>query len=283
MILIADSGSSKTHWVLETEQGLKEFFTIGINPFFVTEEIVHNELDMSGIKEYAGQVSEILFYGASCSSDDRKEKIRVIFKSYFTHAKKILVDHDLVASCLALFGDKPGIACIIGTGSNSCVWDGKEVTANVPALGYILGDEAAGVYIGKEILRHYLYETLPEPIHDWIKKEYRIDKEDVFNAVYKGDFPNKYLASFSTVAEKFRSDPFIQDILHIGFNEFIVYHILCYPESESLPIGCVGSIAEVFRKEFEEELENEGLRLSLVIQSPIHNLVQYHLGRISSM
>ncbi|MFY7860921.1 MAG: hypothetical protein ACOVP5_01745 [Chitinophagales bacterium] len=278
MILLADSGSSKTHWILKSNDGMKEFHTKGINPFFVTPEFVHSELDFAGIGEVKSKITKIIFYGASCSSDDRKQYIQDIFQSYFLNATDIIIDHDLVASCLALFGNKPGIACIIGTGSNSCVWNGIDITANVPALGYILGDEASGAAMGKEILKHYIYKTLPVEIQDYIYKEYGINKEDIFNSVYKDELPNRFLASFSRVAYAFREAPFIQQIIRNGFQDFIRFHITCYQESKTLAIGSVGSISEVFREEFESELAKFNLKLSIVVKEPINNLVKYHFG-----
>jgi N-acetylglucosamine kinase-like BadF-type ATPase len=277
MILIADSGSSKTHWKLKTDDGMKDFYCLGINPFFASENFVFSELDKSGLSQYKNQVHEIIFYGSGCSSADRKQYITHIFQSYFTHAKNIIVDHDLKAACIALFGNNPGIACIIGTGSNSCVWDGKEITANVPALGYILGDEASGSYIGKEILKHYIYHTLPEEISRFIHVEYQVDKEDIFNAVYKSELPNRYLASYAKVASAFKSNAFIQEIIHRGFQEFVQYHIACYPESNHLSIGAIGSIADVFRDEFEVELSKLNLKLDILVKDPIENIVHYHL------
>jgi len=276
MILLADSGSSKTHWVLKSKDGLKEFHTKGINPFFVTPEFVHSELDFAGIGSFKSKISKIIFYGASCSSDDRKQYIHDIFQDYFPNAEEIMIDHDMVASCLALFGNKPGIACIIGTGSNSCVWNGQVITSNVPALGYILGDEASGAAMGKEILKHYIYETLPTEIHEYIYKEYGLKKDDIFNAVYKQELPNRFLASFSKVASVFRQDNFIQQLIRNGFRDFIQFHIICYPESKTLPIGSVGSIAEVFREELESELAQFNLNLNIVIKEPIGNLVKFH-------
>lgn len=277
MILIADSGSSKTHWKLQTPEGIQDFYSLGINPFFVDEAFVFSELDKSGLKSYSDQIKKVIFYGSGCSSEDRNDYIKGIFKAYFPQAKDITVDHDMKAACIALFGHQPGIACIIGTGSNSCVWDGETITANVPALGYILGDEASGSYIGKDILKHFIYQTLPTEISDYISKEYHVNKEDIFNAVYKGELPNRYLASYSKVASEFKAHPFIQEIIQRGFCEFIQYHIACYPESKSYPIGCIGSIASVFKDEFETELAKQGLKLSSLVKDPIENLLKYHL------
>lgn len=276
MKLIADSGSSKTHWCLIQDQGdIVEYHTIGFNPFFVTEDIVTKELDDKGFRAIKNQVKEILFYGAGCSNIERNQFLQTIFSQYFTSAETITVDHDMLGACIALFNQNEGIACILGTGSNSCVYDGKNITQNVAALGYILGDEAGGAYFGKEILKHYIYKTVPKDIYEYMSLELKLDKEDIFNAIYKEALPNRYMASFSTIFSKFRTHEFIQNILMKGFDEFIQYHILCYPESKKYPIGMVGSIAFHFREEIERALKRYDLKLHTVLKSPIEGIVKY--------
>jgi glucosamine kinase len=249
---------------------------MGINPFFADKDFVFTELDKTNLKEYSSQIDKIIFYGAGCSSEDRNQYLKDIFQAYFPSCKDIKVDHDMMAACLALFGDGNGIACIIGTGSNSCVFEKGEITQNVPALGYILGDEASGAFIGKEILKHYIYKTMPDEIYSYIKNTIKLDKEDVFEGVYKLPLPNRYLASFSTIASEFRTTDFIQAILKQGFDEFTRYHILCYPEAQKYPIAAVGSIAEVFQSEFEAVLTSYDLKLAKVDRAPVEALVAYY-------
>lgn len=277
MILIAESGSSKTKWILKDETTDIMVETRGINPFFATEEFIYSELNSSELESYRGQVQRIVFFGAGCSHEDRNNFLKTIFGSYFQNAKDILVEHDMLAAGIALFGHESGIACIIGTGSNSCVFENGKVVQNVPALGYILGDEASGAYIGKEILRHYIYKTLPKEIYDFIHKKYAIDKEDIFEAVYKKPLPNRYLASFATVASEFRGTAFIQHVLSEGFNVFIKYHILCYPESKNYPIGFVGSIAAVFEEELQNCMTKHGLTVHKIENNPIQSLARFYI------
>lgn len=282
MILIADSGSSKTHWKLQMENEILDFYSLGINPFFATEEFIHSELNHSGLGAYKEKIHKIIFYGSGCSSEERNRYVSDIFRKYFPNTEDIYIDHDMKAASIALFGNEKGIACIIGTGSNSCVWNGHDITANVPALGYILGDEASGASIGKELLKHYIYHTLPMEISDYIRREYQIDKEDIFEAVYQKPLPNRYLAQYAKVATEYRDTRFVQEIIHKGFRDFVSYHIACYPESKTYPIGAVGSIASVFRREFEVALSEVNLTLSMVVKDPIDNLVRYHLGNAKS-
>jgi len=279
MILIAESGSSKTQWRLVGTDGQIAIETRGINPFFVDEKFVHNELEQSDLRNYKSKVGKIIFYGSGCSSEDRNDYLKNIFKKYFESCAEITVDHDMMAACIALFGDKEGLACIIGTGSNSCVYDGSKIIHNVPALGYVLGDEASGSFIGKEILKHYIYKTLPDEIYQYIYMTYKIDKEDIFESVYKQILPNRYLASYATVAYQYRNTDFIQSILKRGFDEFVDYHVVCYQESKSFPIAAVGSIAAVFKEEFENSLSRYDLVLTKINRNPVDALVHYFINK----
>lgn len=276
MWLIAESGSSKTQWRILNQQTIISSETKGINPFFASKEFILGELESSGLAPYRSEIKKIIFYGSGCSHEDRNAFLRDIFKSYFTNAEEILVDHDMLAACIALFGHRVGIACIIGTGSNSCVYQQGSITHNVPALGYILGDEASGSYLGKEIVKHFIYHTLPADIHAFIELEFKVDKEMIFDAVYKKELPNRFLASFAKVAGHFRQDPFIQDILQRGFHEFIQYHLLCYPEARHLPIGFVGSIASVFESELSAALAHYQLKAAKIDSHPIDALVAFY-------
>jgi N-acetylglucosamine kinase-like BadF-type ATPase len=276
MFLLAESGSSKTQWRIVTGEKIISTETKGINPFFATEDFILNELQNSELAKFQNEITRMVFFGAGCSHEGRNNYLKEVFKSYFHKAQDIIVDHDLLAACIALFGKSDGIACIIGTGSNSCVYENGKITQNVPALGYILGDEASGSFIGKEILKHYIYKTLPKEIQDFIANEYKIDKEDIFNAVYKKELPNRYLASFALVASKFKTHPFIQEILIRGFDEFVRYHIACYPESKHLPISFVGSIALVFKEELTIALKKYNLNITKIDANPVAALVEFY-------
>jgi N-acetylglucosamine kinase-like BadF-type ATPase len=276
MLLIAESGSSKTQWRIVDKETCIAAETRGINPFFVSEAFVLEELNDSELIQYKKEIEKIIFYGSGCSHEDRNNYLKSIFQEFFTEAKEIIVDHDMLAACIALFGHESGIACIIGTGSNSCVYDGKQITKNIPALGYVLGDEASGAYLGKELLKHYIYKTLPPEIQNYIWETYRLDKEDIFEAVYKQPLPNRYLSSFAPIASQYRQHGFIQELLNRGLNEFVQYHIACYPEAKQYPIGFVGSIAAVFQEELSSALKSHDLYIHKVDKSPIDALVAFY-------
>lgn len=277
MFLLAESGSSKTQWRIIDGDKVIAVETKGINPFFSDEQFILEQFNQSELVNYREEIQHIQFFGAGCSSVDRNEYIKSIFKAYFNHTSIVQIDHDMLAACIALFGRENGIACIIGTGSNSCVYNEEKITQNIPALGYVLGDEASGAYIGKEILRHYIYHTLPGDIQQYIYSTYnKLDKEEIFNAVYKHPHPNRYLASFSIIASEFKEHHFIQNILSQGFDEFIKYHILCYPEAKTIPIAAVGSIAAVFENEFRAVLHRYNLELTKVDKNPIEALTKFY-------
>jgi len=276
MFLLAESGSSKTQWRGVSNGKIYATETKGINPFFASEEFILNELQHSELAKFQNAITRIVFYGSGCSHEGRNNFLKKIIQNFFPNATEVIVDHDMLAACIALFGKEDGIACIIGTGSNSCVYENGQITQNVPALGYILGDEASGSFIGKELLKHFIYKTLPVEIQDFISKEYQLDKEDIFDSVYKKELPNRYLASFALVASKFRTHPFIHEILLRGFEEFIRYHIVCYPESKHLPISFVGSIASVFEEELTIAMNKFNLAITKIDSNPVDALVEFY-------
>ena len=199
MIIIAESGSTKTNWLTEKKE-LHE--TIGFNPLFFSSENIFDELmKQEGLLKLRVDVTKVFFYGASCSSDDRKQIVFDALKKYFTGATQIKVDHDMNAAAFATCDSKPGIACILGTGSNSCVFDGKNVLEDGPTLGlgYILGDEGSGAYFGKKLLARFLYKELPEATTKILKEIYGLEKNKIYDAVYKKPHANVYLASFARV------------------------------------------------------------------------------------
>lgn len=276
MKLIAESGSTKTIWKLKTDDKVETFETIGFNPLFISISEIKEELGKSEIVFYKDKIKEIYFYGASCSSDSRKKVIHDGLSFFFINAEIIYVDHDLNAACIGLFGNQKGIACILGTGSNSCIWDGEKVVENIEALGYILGDEAGGAWFGKKIVSMYLYKRLPAHIAAYVAEHYHSDKNDIYNAVYAQKFPNRYLASYAKILSVFREDAFVQDLLDAGFEEFIQFHILPYASNASYTWGFVGSIAYYFQEELTRACHKHGARNIIIQKSPVDGLFAWH-------
>ena len=275
MIIIAESGSTKTNWLTETKE-LHE--TIGFNPLFFSSEDIYNELmKHNGLRALKDSVEEIFFYGASCSSDDRKKIIRDALQKYFANAENIKVDHDMMAAALATYDGRTCIACILGTGSNSRLFDGKKLSGDVPALGYILGDEGSGAYFGKKLLTSFLYHQLPAATTKILKEEYHLDKERILEAVYKKPHVNVYLATFAKVMTDSPDKEFMEKFAQEGFSDFFNFHVCCYPNYPKYPVHFVGSIAYHFKSSLQQVANKFGCELGTVDRNPVYRLLEWHL------
>lgn len=275
MKIIAESGSTKTNWLTEKRE---LFETIGFNPLFFSTENIFDELtkhqQLLNIKD---QCTEVFFYGASCSSPDRKKIVADALQKYFTKAASIAVDHDLNAAAFATYTGQPGIACILGTGSNSCLYDGHKVYEEVPALGYILGDEGSGAYFGKKLLAKFLYHELPDATMKMLRENYGLEKEEIFDAVYKKPNANVYLASFAKALTDSPDLDFMKDFVEEGFKEFFSHHVCCYPNYQQYPVHFVGSIAFHFKSSLQKAAESYGCQLGVVDKNPVYRLLDWHL------
>ncbi len=278
MIFIADGGSTKADWRIVDKEGKQsDYATIGFNPFFYDESMVIEELQKSFVKETpVEQAEKVFFYGSGCSDSYRKDILKNAFQVVFPNAD-IIVDHDLLASAKATCGDQPGIACIMGTGSNTCLYDGNKIIDNVTNLGYLLGDEGSGTHLAKKLIRAYYYRELPAHLEVQFDKTYNISKRELLNKLYTGERANVYLASFSRFLFDCKDDIFIQQMVHRSFGEFIDRHVVKYEGHENLPIHFVGSIAYYFSFILESLLSERNLNLGTIMKKPIDALVDYHI------
>ncbi len=276
MILIVDSGSTKSDWILLNNSEKTHFSTIGLNPYFHDEETVYNAiLETSELFAIREEINQLFFYGAGCSSNELNQIIWNGLKSVFIHAE-IHVDHDLCACAYATYEGEPSISCIIGTGSNSCYYDGVTVSEEIPALGYILGDEGSGTYFGKQLVSNYLYNKLPNNISKALSKQPECSKPEIIDRVYKQSNANVYLASFMHFIIDFKEEPFIQEMIYKGFKHFLEIHVCCYPNYLNVKVHFVGSIAQLFQAELEKACNDLNIQLGKIIQKPIDGLVNYH-------
>lgn len=277
MKLIIDCGSTKADWViLNGEEVVLKFQTEGFNPNYTDKNtILSIILDNTSYKVYIQEITEIYFYGTGCGNQENCNLVEGILNSVFPNAN-IIVTHDLMAACHALFGDKEGIACILGTGSHSCRYDGNEIIDKAVSLGYIIGDEGSGNHIGKQLLRDYFYKKMPAELSEMFEKEYDINITSVIDNIYHKTQASRYLASLSRFAYENKKHDYIKVICSKCFDEFIEYFILKYETSKDLEIGFVGSIAYYFQDLLSERLENHKLRLGKVIKNPIEGLIEYH-------
>lgn len=278
MKLIADSGSTKADWVLIDEQGKTqgEYSTMGFNPFFHDAGTVQSALsENQGLNKIADQVENVFFYGAGCSSPERNQRIAEGLESVFKQAD-VSVDHDLTAAAYATAGNEECIACILGTGSNSCYFDGEYVHDDIPALGYILGDEGSGSYYGKKLLTAFLYKKLPKRIHENLRDGYKLTKESIFENVYMKPNANVYMASFAKFLSDNREDNFVQELITNGMLEFIAVHVCRFDNYRSLPVHFVGSIAHYFEDVLREVAQRRFVNVGQIIKQPVYSLAKHH-------
>ncbi len=279
MIIVADSGSSKTDWLVYAHREIKSICTPGINPYFLNaQEITKILTKHKELLELADAASEVYFFGAGCSSPDKHEIISNGLSAFFPKAF-ISVDHDLIGSAYATCGNEEGIACILGTGSNVSYYDGKEVHNGKHGLGYILGDEGSGTYFGKRVLLSYLYGNMPADLSKLFYEEYKVDKHNVIENTYQKSLPNYYLANFSRFMLPNKAHPFIKEILKCGFQEFMDTNVKDYKMYKSVPCNFVGSIAYFYQDELKAVCEKNQVQVGKIIQKPIESLFEYILKR----
>jgi glucosamine kinase len=276
MILIADGGSTKTEWrVIENGRAGNSLFTSGINPFFLsTEEIcllLGKELNMLSGKPF----SRIVFYGTGCSNPAKEGIVKSALEKFFL-AEDIFIGSDLLGAARALCLNEPGIACIMGTGSNSCYYDGKLIVSNVAPLGYILGDEGGAAVLGRKLLSGVLKKQVPQIVIEKFLETYSMSSADILENVYMKPFPNRFLGQFAKFIFQNIDIPELQHILTSSFDEFIRRNILQYPEAENLPVHFTGSVAWHFRSFLKASLAANHLKAGTITQSPMNDLIRFH-------
>ncbi|MBS1654961.1 MAG: N-acetylglucosamine kinase, partial [Bacteroidetes bacterium] len=250
--LIADSGATKTEWCLLTNGRKKIVFTQGISPYFLTtsqiREILVQEL-LPKIKNAV--ITEVFYYGTGCSNPNNIKIVKKAVQQAIPGAS-VHVTHDLMGAAKALCGNKKGIACILGTGSNSCYYNGKSIVKNSPGLGYVLGDEGSGAYLGKKVVQYYLYHTFDEELMAVFNNTYHTSAVEILENVYKKPLPNRYLATFAKFLAENRGHYMVENIIEDGLNDFFFNHLCKYREIWSLPVHFVGGVAYGFKDVVQE-------------------------------
>lgn len=277
MMLIADSGSTKTSWILVNNNGSRETFTTsGINPMYQDEEDIYSVLTREFLM-YAGDVDSVFFYGAGCINNDVNTPVRNALNRFF-RSRETVINTDLMAAARSLCGNREGIACILGTGSNSCYYDGTTIVKNVSPLGYMLGDEGSGAVIGRRLISDLLKNQLPPEVKTMFFSEYDLTAHKIMDHVYKKPFPNRFLAQFTRFISGHRDIPEIISIVKDSFVDFFERNIMQYPEASRLPVHFTGSIAFQFVDILEEAAAETGFQLGQVTSSPVEGLIRYHLN-----
>ena len=282
MILIGDSGSTKADWAFVEGAGKPVLVSsAGINPLFTDTGRMEQQLRAAFRGAFPHDaVKKIFFYGAGCVLPTHCNVVRSALKTMFVQAE-VHVDSDMPGAARALFGSAPGIACILGTGSNSCRWSGDQITENIPPLGYIIGDEGSGTHIGKLLLRSYLRNQMPQDIRRHFEFHFQISRENVIEAVYNKPRGNVYIASFASFLAGLTEYEYTKDLVIGAFREFFINHVSRYPEYDSLPLGCVGSIGYHFSDYFRVVARKYGCEVSKILKSPLQGLIEFHQSDIS--
>lgn len=280
MILLADSGSTKTDWgLVENGKLVKRLRTSGMNPFQMSEEAITEEIKTHLVPELPGTVlDEVHFYGAGCTKEKQPIVERAL-RANLTINGECEVASDMLGAARGICGHKPGIACILGTGSNSCSYDGKNLVKNVSPLGFILGDEGSGAVLGKLLVGDVLKNQMPEAITKRFFEKYKLTSAEIIDRVYRQPKPNTFLASFVPFLEENIDEPKIYNLVKESFRSFLRRNVMQYDDWQTLPIGFNGSIAKIYMKPLLEALEEEGMHLGRIIQAPMEAMVEYHVEK----
>ena len=274
--LIADSGATKCEWCLVQNGKKKTIITQGISPYFLNTVQIIELLEKELIPKLKGvTINELYFYGTGLSNPNNVAILKKALKNVFSVAKTE-VNTDLLAAARALCGHKKGIACILGTGSNSCYYNGKKIIKNSPGLGYVLGDEGSGAYLGKKVVQYYLYNTFDADLMARFDAKFTTTNVEILENVYKQPLANRYLASFAIFLAENRGHYMIENIIEDGLNDFFFTHLYKFRESWILPINFIGSVAFGFKDVLQELCSTYELELGNVLKKPMDGLVKYH-------
>lgn len=283
MILIADSGSTKTDWVLwnPKEDNSSSFKTIGLNPYFVDSRQISVTLSSILNKEEGTGIDELHFYGSGCGS---KESIKTVSEGLKVSCPnaKIFIEHDLMAAARALHGNKRGIACILGTGSNACLYNGNDITKEAISFGYVMGDEGSGNHLGRLLLKSIFSRRAPIHIIEAFNTTYpEVNLSYLLEQLYHSSSPNRFLASFSPFILKYQEDEFVHGLINLSFNQFLDEFVMDFMVDNDYPVSFQGSIAYKYRDLIIRVLEQRGLVLGKIIKEPISALLDYHRNLIN--
>jgi glucosamine kinase len=274
--LIADGGSTKCEWCLSSNNGTSYFETQGLSPYFLDRDAIAGILQSVLVPQLGGAgIDTIKFYGTGCKTPEKAAVVESALSKVFPGAD-IAVTHDLMGAVLATCGTNPGLTCILGTGSNSCFFNGTTIVKNSPGIGYILGDEGSGAYLGKKVIQYYLYNTFDEELKYKFDQSFHADAASILDSVYKKPLANRYLASYAKFLSQNRGHYMIENIIEDGLNDFFFYHLCKYAESWTHSIHFVGGVADAFRDVIIELCNSYEFDCGLIIRNPIQSLVDFH-------
>lgn len=274
--LIADSGATKAEWCLLRNGKKKTIYTQGISPYFLNTEQIIELLRQELLPKLKNiEIEEIHYYGTGCANIQNAKSVKKALLTVFKGARAE-VTHDLMAAARSLCGHKKGMACILGTGSNTCYYDGKKIVKNSPGIGYALGDEGSGAYLGKKVIQYYLYNTFDDELRGRFDLTYMTNASEILENVYKKPMPNRYLASFAKFLAENRGHYMIENIIEDGLNDFFFQHLCKFRETWLMPVNFVGSVAFGFKDVLQHLCNCYEFELGKVIKAPMEGLIDYH-------
>lgn len=274
--LIADSGATKAEWCLMNKGKNTTILTQGISPYFLSTEQIRALLVKELLPKLKNtKVDEVYYYGTGCANPVNAKSVKKAISQVFAGAKAE-VTHDLMAAARSLCGRQKGIACILGTGSNSCYYNGRKILKNSPGLGYVLGDEGSGAYLGKKVIQYYLYGTFDDELRGRFDLTYTTNAAEILENVYKKPLPNRYLAGFTRFLAENRGHYMIENIIEDGLNDFFFNHLCKYPEVWKLPVNFTGGVAFGFKDVLQHLCSSYEFELGTVMKNPMQGLVEYH-------
>ncbi|MFN3916825.1 MAG: hypothetical protein ACK4K0_03685 [Flavobacteriales bacterium] len=279
MILIADSGATKTDWRIISYDGeISQLKTSGLNTYQYTPENLLETLKHELIPKINSPVKEIHFYGAGCKAESSQNMLKKVFKELLPDAVANIKD-DLTGAVRSLAADQKGIVAILGTGANACVSEKGEIINQLPSLGYILGDEGSGAHMGKELIRRYLLNQLPKQLAERMETRFEIDRANIIENIYRRQFPNRYMAGFAKWIFQNKEEAVLTEIILHSFRSFFELYICPQPEHKAIPFHATGSIAYYFSTQLKSVASEYGISVGTITESPIAGLTLYHLGK----
>jgi len=284
MIAIVDGGSTKCDWVVLGSSGNKVLNTEtkGFNPNNISADLIPLEISKNkDLVEIKDNIQHVFFYGSGCGIEENCQTVKIQLQKVFSNAE-ILVKEDLVAAAYAAFRGKPTIVGILGTGSNSCYFDGNDIKVELPSLGFLLGDDGSGVAMGKLLVKSFFMKRLPESLEIEFKKEYtELNIEFLLQKMFhENTMLNAYFANFNKFVTKWKDNPFIQELISQEFKNYVKFQILPYKEAKNTEVNFIGSVAYIYQDILEKVIIEHDLNFGSVVRRPIENLVKYHVDYI---
>lgn len=279
-ILIADSGATKTEWCLTDGTESETIYTEGLNPYYHTSESIKDVVRYNLVPEIDNKIDQLFFYGAGCDSEEKNEVVREALVSIFPDAE-VHIFHDLLGAARACFLREAGIACILGTGSNSCLYDGNEIIEHIPSLAFILGDEGSAGYFGKKLINKYFRDEIPDDLIEPLERDYNMSLDHITKGLYDGSQKSRFIASYGSFLGEHADHPFIKEILYEGFESFISRIILKYTNATDYQVRFIGSVAFAHQEMIKEILAKYDLEAGLFVRNPMDRLVEFHTVEVA--